>query len=73
MLKLPAKIKLITVGVQVDLNCMASSVCSSAFPLVSFRALFAPSTVAAAVPSHVCWFTLDDALALWLEKDGLFS
>lgn len=78
MFKLPAKINLITIDAQIDSNCMGS------LPGALCVALPLPSSFlqATAHPKHcgssshmscfLCWFALDDALALWLGKDGFF-
>lgn len=78
MFKWPAEIKLITVDVQMDLNCMDLSLPGAlcvALPSLWFlsghtlpRALWQQQSHAL----FLCWFTLDDALALWLGKDGFF-
>lgn len=59
MFKLPAKIKLITVDVQIDLICMESlpgALCVAVSSLwFSFRAFSTPGTVAAAVTCVTSW------------------
>lgn len=77
MFKLPVKINLITADVQIDLNCMESlpgALCV-ALPSLWFPSGHSLPRALWQQQSHVlflCCFTLDDALALWLGKDGVF-